>query len=621
VSGVTTLRRLSPLVGAVVVGFVALLWVLARLIGVFVDERDDARHAARVRLETLTHLAARDVGDVLLAQLDDAEARVAEANDDPRVDLRGVVVIERGLQRVPPPRGALVTGDAPGRTLLLALRSDTAGPSTTSAVLTERIVRARRAVHALETDNSAILESSVRAFLSHSAHHVLPADETLAVQLYVIGSLVERPDAARELLDGLLRDGLSAKDGSIVHDVQRALLRALHELSGDDVAFFAAEISAYAARALVRFDDFARALDVERGLVFAEPASLDAPLLLRPSSRGLYVTRARGTRVVGVAIDLAALVQSVEARLEERGLLEPSATLVLGDIVTPTAMTALPLTLRSPAHEEALELATARFVAKGGLAALAALLGALVAVLGVLFQRRRLRFVELKSDFVAAVSHELKTPLSSIRLMAETLERRVADNPRARDYPARILKDVDGLVYLVENILSFSRIDKWRWVLHEESVDLSELLADVRDAVTAQLKSPLAVHIDVGADVCLRGDPELLHLLFANLFRNARQYNVAEQAEVSVTVDVEAARILVRDNGVGISAASRARVFEAFFRAAPDVTGAVRGSGLGLSLCARIATLHGGGITIDETGPDGTVFAIALGRERFSVRS
>jgi signal transduction histidine kinase len=235
-----------------------------------------------------------------------------------------------------------------------------------------------------------------------------------------------------------------------------------------------------------------------------------------------------------------------------------------------------------------------------------------VMALGYLTYRRRHRFLALKGDFVSAVSHELRTPLASIRLMAETLERRTRDVPGVRDYPARIVRDIDGLGFLVENILSFNRLSRGKWKPQRESVRLGDVVA--RLAAERDLWARRAAEL-TGDDldrVVLRADRDLLKLLLTNLLRNACSYNERDPARVRLSAVPRPAGgwiVRVGDNGVGIPTAEHERIFDDFYRARE---GSERGSGLGLAICRKVMEAHGGSVRVAESSPAGTTFELCF---------
>jgi signal transduction histidine kinase len=365
-----------------------------------------------------------------------------------------------------------------------------------------------------------------------------------------------------------LRDGFTGQDG-----LQRRLLKARGQLTEEDFSAWCTKLVTLSRRAQVPADDFeARCL---------EPVVPDSelPALSGPSQQpGWYLER-DGSAVRGVRVDLGAEAHAVADQMNQLGL------------------------VRLDDWDAALSRARALFRLKAGMLAFIALLGLSLLALAQVAQRRKLRFVELKEDFVAAVSHELKTPLASMRVMAETLEHRLEGNAAAKDYPGRLVAEVDGLTGLVENILSFNRLDKGRWAPQRSMFALSVLEPALReDAPKAQLTFE-------GFERTVNADAELLKLCLLNLLRNACKYNSRTAVEVAFSFDGETLR--VKDNGIGIPRDAWERVFEDFVRlkAVPRA-----GTGLGLALCRRVMQMHGGSIAIESSGSDGTVFALRFPR-------
>jgi signal transduction histidine kinase len=254
-----------------------------------------------------------------------------------------------------------------------------------------------------------------------------------------------------------------------------------------------------------------------------------------------------------------------------------------------------------------------RYGLKTGLVAACAALAAAIVVLAGVAQHRKYRFVELKSDFVATVSHELRTPLASIRLLAESLERRAGAVPEARDYPQRIVQAADGLHFLVENILSFNRIDKGRWAPRPALLRLEELAASLRQELAAAQGAGVELEL-TGGEVALYADPQLLRLLLSNLARNACAYNQRSPVRLHLGgARAPGGRVELRlqDNGLGIPPAEWERVFQDFYRLErPEHE--VHGSGLGLALCRKIMQVHAGHIRIAASSPEGTTFLMSF---------
>jgi signal transduction histidine kinase len=230
--------------------------------------------------------------------------------------------------------------------------------------------------------------------------------------------------------------------------------------------------------------------------------------------------------------------------------------------------------------------------------------------------RRELRLSKLKSDFVANVSHELKTPLALIRLFSETLELgRVPSEERKLQYYRVIHKESRRLTQLINNILDFSRIEAGRREYHFQRVDLARLVEEALDAYRFQLEQQgFTLVVDLHDDLPpLEVDPEALGQALLNIVSNAVKYS-ADQKHIEVRLRRDGARALIEvtDRGIGIAKAEQAKVFEKFYRAEDSLVHETRGSGLGLSLVRHIMEAHGGAVELQSAPGKGSTFTLVL---------
>jgi signal transduction histidine kinase len=241
--------------------------------------------------------------------------------------------------------------------------------------------------------------------------------------------------------------------------------------------------------------------------------------------------------------------------------------------------------------------------------ALGALVLGVALLLAALYRRER-KYLEGQSRFVATVSHELRTPLASLRLMGETLERRFKGEEAARDFPSRIVKEADRLSFLVENILSFNRLEKASVTTHRQQLPVEELIASCHDDMAVFTSKPVDISLTRGADVGVDVDPDLTKLLISNLLHNACKYHGRDRVRISVEASAEPERVVLcfSDNGVGIDPSEWDSIFTQFVRARS--AGRERGFGLGLALCRRIMQLHEGSIRVSQSSDAGTTFEL-----------
>jgi signal transduction histidine kinase len=230
--------------------------------------------------------------------------------------------------------------------------------------------------------------------------------------------------------------------------------------------------------------------------------------------------------------------------------------------------------------------------------------------------RREMHLSRLKSDFVANVSHELKTPLALIRLFAETLELgRVPGESKARQYYQIINKESQRLTQLINNILDFSRIEAGRKQYRFVRTDVARVVREVLDAYRFPIEQQgFVLELSVGEDLPeVELDPEAIAQALLNLVNNAIKYSREEKyLGLSVRRDHDRLLIAVKDRGIGIAKADQKRVFEKFFRAENSLVHTTKGSGLGLALVQHIMEAHGGSVELESSPGQGSTFTLVL---------
>jgi signal transduction histidine kinase len=243
--------------------------------------------------------------------------------------------------------------------------------------------------------------------------------------------------------------------------------------------------------------------------------------------------------------------------------------------------------------------------------AFAVLLAVIVVGIGltVRLMRRETEMAQLKSDFVANVSHDLKTPLSVIRMFGETLELgRVPDEGRRREYYRVITRESERLSRLIDNVLDFSRIEGGRRRYEPVPTAVEPLVRDTLEAFAYPLEQQgFKVDVTVAADLPeVPMDADAVGQALANLVDNAIKY-AGDRLALSVT-----------DRGIGIPPAEHGRIFEKFYRVGRSETQGRRGSGVGLALVRHIAQAHGGTVTVESAPGRGSRFTLwlPLGEER-----
>ncbi len=220
----------------------------------------------------------------------------------------------------------------------------------------------------------------------------------------------------------------------------------------------------------------------------------------------------------------------------------------------------------------------------------------------------------LKSDFIANVSHELKTPLSLIRMFGEMLATGRTKGPdTAKEYAQIITRESERLSRLIDNVLDFARIERGKAAYSFEIGDLGEVLSRALDVYRYRLeREQMTLSLSIADDLPpVRIDESAMTLVVMNLVDNALKY-AADGKEIAVTVKHSGGRVrlAVQDRGPGIPGDEQNRIFDRFYRGR-DVRGRpVRGSGIGLSLVRHIAQAHGGDVTVDSSPGRGSTFTV-----------
>lgn len=238
-----------------------------------------------------------------------------------------------------------------------------------------------------------------------------------------------------------------------------------------------------------------------------------------------------------------------------------------------------------------------------------------------LIYRSLTRTVELRfrqQNFLMAVTHELKTPIASIRVYLDTLQSdRIAIERKAEIMP-RLRADVARLEQLVERVLEAGRFERSGYRLNREVFNLADLVRQrVRAFEEVPSDGPVEVAATIPDRVMFNGDRAATGRAIDAILENALKYRDGDRLRVTVELAVEGGGVQIRigDNGIGIDAPELRRIFERFYRVGNELTRRTSGTGLGLYLCREIVRAHGGDVTAASAGAGtGTVFTIQLKR-------
>jgi len=224
------------------------------------------------------------------------------------------------------------------------------------------------------------------------------------------------------------------------------------------------------------------------------------------------------------------------------------------------------------------------------------------------------RVEEVRRDFVANISHELKTPVGALALLAETMEE-AADDPEAvRRFAGRMRQEASRLTYLVQDLITLSRIQAAEPMPDPIAVDLSAVVAEAVDRVRMKA-SARGINLVAACEerVVVLGDEDLLVTALRNLLENAIAYSPDEtRVMVSASRDARMAQISVADQGIGIPERDRERIFERFYRVDPARSRATGGTGLGLAIVKHVMAAHRGKVTVWSQEGVGSTFTLQM---------
>ena len=223
------------------------------------------------------------------------------------------------------------------------------------------------------------------------------------------------------------------------------------------------------------------------------------------------------------------------------------------------------------------------------------------------------RAEEFRRDFVANVSHELKTPVAALALLAETIEDAADDSDAVRRFAGRMRQEAARLTFLVQDLITLNRIQAARPVPDPPPVEVDAVVAEALDRCRVKADARGIALISAGTrGPSVLGSEELLVTAVRNLLENAVAYS---PAGTSIVVSVtepgdDGVEISVADQGIGIPKRDLDRIFERFYRVDPARSRATGGTGLGLAIVKHVMAAHGGRASVHSTQGEGSTFTL-----------
>lgn len=225
--------------------------------------------------------------------------------------------------------------------------------------------------------------------------------------------------------------------------------------------------------------------------------------------------------------------------------------------------------------------------------------------------KKELALAQQQQNFLMSVTHELKSPIASVKLWLQTLQRRNLPEEQREDILQKTVKDTDRLHQLVENILTATRIENSAIPVHKEKTNISALIKEQLTSASETIGKSHPTELDIAGNIYMDADPAAINSIVLNLYENAVKYSDSgEPINVKLQSGGEGIVFSVADHGKGISSKDRDRIFEKFFRAGDEATRTTKGTGLGLYIVRKLASQHNGTVNATANQPKGTVFTV-----------
>lgn len=241
----------------------------------------------------------------------------------------------------------------------------------------------------------------------------------------------------------------------------------------------------------------------------------------------------------------------------------------------------------------------------------------LLITVGVIFLHKSLkkehRLRSQQRNFLLSVTHELKSPLASIKLYLQTILKRDLERSQINAFLNNSLKDIERLDDLVENMLIATRMENRSYSFPKEEFDFSNLIEKVSERLQVHTCSTQTIYTDVQPNIKIKGDKFALSLVVSNLIENAVKYSPAcDEVNVSLAAVDNTIVLRVADKGVGIPDSEKEKIFEKFYRVGSEDTRKTKGTGLGLFIVKEVLKVHQAQIRVKNNKPEGTIFEVTF---------
>lgn len=220
---------------------------------------------------------------------------------------------------------------------------------------------------------------------------------------------------------------------------------------------------------------------------------------------------------------------------------------------------------------------------------------------------------EQQRNFLLSVTHELKSPLASIKLYLQTILKRELEKEKRESFLKNSLKDIERLDDLVENMLIATRIENRSYSFPKEKFDFSDLVSKVAERLQGHTCSSQTIKCNLEKGVYVTGDKFALTLVVSNLIENAVKYSPpCEEITVQLQQKSNIITFSVADKGIGVNDEEKLRIFEKFYRVGSEDTRKTKGTGLGLYIVKQVLDKHQAQIRVKNNRPTGSIFEVTF---------
>ena len=261
-------------------------------------------------------------------------------------------------------------------------------------------------------------------------------------------------------------------------------------------------------------------------------------------------------------------------------------------------------------EKEELDRKTSMIISEGAVFLLILIVGFFITYRSL---RKEVQVSAQQKNFLLAITHELKTPIASIKLYIQTLIKRNLEGDKQRDILGRCVKDADRLNGLVENILLATKIDDDSFPLSKEKLNLSEMMESISLELLENSGRDVSIEFFIQPDVVFKCDKDAFTSIITNLVSNALKYS-PEKSTICVTLVQKAGEtaLSISDEGAGVIRDEAEKIFEKFFRSGNEETRKQKGTGLGLYIVKKMVNQHEGLIQVKKNKPKGSIFVASF---------